>query len=112
MLGDYSDMPLPKKRKQTAVDLEDYENGSGEDDFSINGEQDDCKQLKDKQRREDKTNSTATQVGNTNDEGEEVTSRLSKRHTTKDTSDQRKSGQIGNNARRVSTRLRKKQRLS
>lgn len=109
MLGDYSDIPLPKKRKQTAADLEDYENISGEDEFSINGDQYDSEQLKSKRRRKARNKNIAMHVDNTNADGEKVTSRLSKRHTIKDASDERKSGHIGNNARRFSARLRKKQ---
>jgi hypothetical protein len=116
VLGDYSKIPLPRKRKQTAVDSEDdHQSGSGKDDFSVDGEKYDCKQMVNKRRGKaqiGENESLVVHIGDNNAEGKEVPFRLSQSQTPKDDDGLRQSGRIGNNARRFSARLLKKQRLS
>jgi hypothetical protein len=108
---------LPKKRKHTAVDLEDEANASGEEDPIINDEQHECTQNENKRQRKAKpkeTKNLAMRNANTNAEAIiEAPSQLNRGRVIKTASARRKSdGQLGNNARRFSTRLRNKQGLS
>jgi hypothetical protein len=113
VLGDYSDVPLPKRRKPTAVDLAISENGSVEDEVDVKYEVQECDQPRPKRRKKDdssRKHDLAMPAGGLDASGTETTRRISSKQMTTDSGSETPV-QIAMHTTRFSDRLRQKHRV-